>query len=490
MSETTPKSAPGPAGPQPRIDGYRYLEKLGEGGYADVYLYEHEQLDRKVAVKILRLVDEAALRQFDNEMRVVSRFDDHPYIVPIFNPGHTFDGQPYFIMPYCSKGSLAAKARSGPLPVAEVIDTGICIGGALAAVHAARLLHRDVKPSNILVDGNGRPRLSDFGIAGAQHPSSGADRGDHAVSPAWSPPELLDGEYGSVRSDIYSLGATLWHLLVGHSPFYVPGGQNSAEPDGPLERRIRSGRLPALRRSGVPAELESLLRSMLAKEPDRRPAGAELVVARLEALGRSKPTPPPEPPDKTRRFADVSAASLPAFPESATPGWTSEDPSEDHTKDRAEPAGAGDRSPVGRRILIGVAVAAVLAAALFGAEAFAHNGSSAAAHSPVATQSGLGAVPVDQDPGVLGEDEPPGTPTVTATRTGPRTLQFSWTYSASQPTDTFDWRATDGPQSGTATTPSVDVPDPSGTELCLEVRVVRVTGSDASVAWSPAGCGS
>jgi eukaryotic-like serine/threonine-protein kinase len=488
MSETTPKSTAGPAGPPPRIDGYRYLDKLGEGGYADVYLYENEQLARNVAVKVLRLTDEAALRQFDNEMRVVSRFDDHPHIVPIYNPGRTFDGRPYFTMRYCSNGTLAAKVRSGPLPVAEVVDTGICIGRALATVHAARLLHRDVKPSNILVDGNNRPQLSDFGIAGAQHPSSGAERGDHAVSPAWSPPELLAGEYGSVRSDVYSLGATLWHLLVGHSPYYSPGGQNSAEPDGPLERRIRAGRLPALRRAGVPAELESLLRSMLAKEPDRRPAGAELVVARLEALGRPDPT--PAPPDRTRRFADASTAGLPAFPESPMPGWISEDPPQEHTRDRAEPAQTGDRSPAGRRILIGVGVVAVLAAALFGAEALAHNGSSAAAHSPTATRTGLGAVPVDQDPGVLGENEPPGTPTVTATRTGPRTLQFSWTYPASQPTDTFDWRATDGPQSGTAATPSVDVPDPAGTELCLEVRVVRMTGSDASVAWSPAGCGS
>ena len=94
----------------------------------------------------------------------------------------------------------------------------------------------------------------------------------------------------------------------------------------------------------------------------------------------------------------------------------------------------------------------------------------------------------NQDAGVLGEDAPPGTPTVTATRLDTTKLRFTWTYSAQLASDTFSWRTPDGKQSGIAKSASVDLPDPAGTELCLQVKVIRADGSHASVDWSPQGC--
>jgi eukaryotic-like serine/threonine-protein kinase len=470
MNEPTRTPAGATVAPPP-IPGYRFVRNLGEGGYAIVYLYQDEQLGREVAVKVLQLLDDDARRQFNNEMRIVSAFDDNPYIVPIFNPGRTADGRLYFIMPFCPRGSLSAKVRdSGAMPVTAVIDTGLCIGRALAAVHAKQLLHRDVKPSNILVDGNGRPRLSDFGIAGPRTPVTAEERENLAVSVAWSPPELLDGGYGSVASDLYSLGATLWHLVIGHSPYEIPGGDNTIPA---LERRIRAARLPSLRRDGVPPALEALLRSMLATEPHRRPADAEAVLAGLAAIASDDP------------------GGLSNFPEKKPDGW-GEEPEDVEPGQNANMtpwARIPARGARGRRVLVPVGAVAALAVALLGAGALLHHSPAAAAHGSPTTSTGFSAAPVGQDAGVL-DDEPPGTPTVTATRVDPGALQFAWTYSASQATDTFEWRATDGPQSGTASTPTIEVTDPAGTELCIQVRVVRANGDDASFSWSPAGCGS
>ena len=493
----------------PRIPGYRYAGELGVGGYAVVYLYEDEQLGRKVAVKALRHSDATALRQFGEEMRIVSAFDNQPHIVPILAPGVTGDGRPYFIMPYCSNGSLYTRVQKhGPLAVEQVVDVGLSIGRALAAVHEKGFVHRDVKPSNILLDDTDRPRLSDFGIAARLRPGPHDAPEDFAISVAWSPAEMIAGQHGNVASDVYSLGATLWHLLTGRSPYAMPGGNT----DEQLERRIRGGKLPKLDRADVPAALVSLLSEALSKDPKKRPASAGEVVDRLAALhvtpaagsgagARAEPggatvfKPKPQPNPHTQPLT-----TLPGDVADDQPGgWFDEPASEDARTGLAKPAGevkaqvAGQPRPGGvRRVVVWAGGLAAVAAAVGGATLLMHgsgSGNGGSAGVSTASTSGLGAAPVGQNAGVVGEAEPPGTPAVVAVRSG-RNLHFTWTYSASQATDTYAWRTTDGSLQGTAKSPSLDLPDPAGHTLCLQVRVVRADGSDATAVWSPQGCGS
>ena len=472
----------------PRVPGHRYVGKLGQGGHAVVYLFKDEQLGREVAVKILSTLDATARRQFENEMQIVSGFDS-PYIVPIIEPGEALDGRPYFRMPYCSGGSLAALVGPGrpQLPVARVIEIGVRVAGALTAVHAKRLVHRDVKPSNILLDDEGRPRLSDFGIAGPLAEAAPlAPRENFPISVAWSPAEMLDGAHGSAASDLYSLGATLWHLLAGRSPFEIPGGDNTAAA---LERRIKAGKLQPLRRDDVPPQLRSLLLSLLSLDPaSRHPKSAREVAAALTAVdGKAEPG----------KVSHGSSAQETDFkPRVETAPSTFPEVGEDWHGPGRVGADAGDArdgaagARVRRRVLTSVGVVAGVAAAAVGISVLFHGNSAATASSGTTATAGLGASQGPQDPRVLGEHVPPGPPTITAHRTGTDTLGFTWTYSAALPGDTFSWRTADGKQTGAVKSASVSLADPAGRRLCVQVKVVRADGSDASVDWSAAGCGS
>ena len=475
----------------PRIPGYRYERRLGQGGYAVVHLYKDEQLGRNVAVKVLSTLDAAARRQFESEMRILSGFND-PYIVPLVQPGESDDGRPYFLMPYCSGGSLATAVGPDkpPMPVERVVEIGVRIAAALTAVHGRHIVHRDVKPSNILLDDEGRPRLSDFGTAG---PLAEADplaaRDDFAVSVAWSPAEMLAGAHGSIASDVYSLGATLWHLLAGRSPFEIPGGDNTAEA---LERRIKAGKLQPLRRPEVPQRLDSLLHTMLSHDPKRRPKSARDVGATLaDLLGAMESDSVASShrrglvAEKTEHRPNGPKAPS-GFPEVGA-NWGDAD-----SADRGPSPDDGDAKRGSRRrksALAGaVAVIAIVAAT---AISTLSQGGAGAASSPDAAASGaLSATQGPQDPGVLGENEPPGAPTVTAHRTSAGTVVFAWTYSAELSSDTYLWRTTDGKSSGTTKSASLTLSDPGGTQLCVQVKVVRANGGDASVDWSTAGCGS
>ncbi|HEU5332749.1 MAG TPA: serine/threonine-protein kinase [Actinocrinis sp.] len=469
----------------PRVPGYRYVRELGRGGYAVVHLYEDEQLGRSVAVKVLSALDATARRQFENEMLILSGFDSL-YIVAVIHPGETDDGRPYFLMPFCSGGSLAAAVgpQSPPMPVARVVEIGVSVAAALAAVHGKGIVHRDVKPSNILLDDEGRPRLSDFGTAGALADADPlAPRDDFAVSVAWSPPEMLGGAHGSTASDVYSLGATLWHLLAGRSPFEIPGGDNTPEA---LERRIRAGKLQPLRRPDVPARLEALLRATLSQDPARRPRSAREIGTSLAwALGKADAAPgAADSSAQKTEFRPKREQAPSRFPDVGT-GWG--DPDDVTVLSREDGSGRLGRR---RRVLLSTGVAAAACVTAIGIGVLLQSGASTAPSAGAPGAAALVGTQGPQDPGVLGEHEPPGAPTVTARRSDATTLVFAWTYSAALSSDTFVWRTADGDRTGTARSTSVALSDPAGRQLCVQVRVVRADGSDASVDWSAPGCGS
>jgi len=188
-------------------------------------------------------------------------------------------------MEYCSGGSLAGKvAAQGPLPVADVIAIGEHLCSALCAAHEAGILHRDVKPANVLLTSYGEPALADFGIASvlnADDPGSIAT-GTAAYTVVHAAPEILEGKAGSPAADIYSLGSTLWTLLTGEAPFAKEASAGLA----PLVSRILANNLPAIARPGVPPELEQLLRRCMAAEPQDRPASAAELGLALTELGQ------------------------------------------------------------------------------------------------------------------------------------------------------------------------------------------------------------
>ena len=259
----------------PEIPGLVYVQPVGSGGYADVFLYEQQMPRMPVAVKVLKGegLTSAIRRQFTDEADTMAQLGDHPYIVQVFRADTAADGRPYLVMKYYPPPNKAVRARRERFTVEEVLRTGIQLASAVETAHRAGIIHRDIKPANVLVNQYGAPGLTDFGIAGQLGHGVALDEDDDVgVSVPWAPPEVLFGQTnGDARADVYSLAATLWQLLVGRSPFEVPGGDNTAYA---LMPRIRSSPVPSTGRADVPVSLERLLSLAMSKDPAARPATA------------------------------------------------------------------------------------------------------------------------------------------------------------------------------------------------------------------------
>ncbi|GLJ80516.1 serine/threonine-protein kinase [Microbacterium imperiale] len=255
-----------PPAPPPQLPGFTYLELLGSGGFADVYLYEQHLPRRKVAVKVLlpERMAGGSVEQFTAEANVMAMLSTHPAIVTIYQAGLADDQRPYLVMENCPRPNLQVRYRAAAFSVAEALRVGIQVAAAVETAHRAGILHRDIKPANILVTEYNRPALTDFGIA------TTTDGGDEtaAMSIPWSPPEAFGDQPDSgVRSDVYALGATIYTLLAGRSPFEEPGGRNTAAD---LIHRIETMPAAPLERADVPASLQQALARALAKSPSAR----------------------------------------------------------------------------------------------------------------------------------------------------------------------------------------------------------------------------
>ncbi|QMU97079.1 serine/threonine protein kinase [Microbacterium esteraromaticum] len=252
--------------PPPTLPGFTYLQPLGAGGFADVFLYEQEMPRRKVAVKVLLAdrITTGAAQEFTDEANVMAMLSTHPAIVTIYQAGVAGDGRPYLVMEYCPRPNLQARARREPFSVAEALRVGIQVAGAVETAHRAGVLHRDIKPANILVTEYNRPALTDFGIAS----TTGAVTEAAGMSIPWSPPEsFAEPPRSGPRTDVYALGATIYTLLVGRSPFERPGERNTSAD---LIERIERMALPPLARADSPASLQATLARAMAKNADDR----------------------------------------------------------------------------------------------------------------------------------------------------------------------------------------------------------------------------
>ncbi|XBL81465.1 protein kinase [Mycobacterium shigaense] len=254
-------------GPQLGFDG---VEEIGRGGFGVVYRCVQPQLDRLVAVKVLTdELDPDNLDRFLREQRAMGRLSGHPHIVTILQVGTTPGGRPYLVMPYHARGSLWSLLSSGGLlNWRDALGVGVKLAGALEAAHHAGVLHRDVKPGNILLTDYGEPQLTDFGLArvsGGFETRSGVIIG----SPAFLAPEILEGATPAVTSDVYSLGATLCCAVTGHPPY------GRSVPD-------------LLRENGLPDEVAAVIERMTARDPADRPSTAAGCGEQLRRLQRDR----------------------------------------------------------------------------------------------------------------------------------------------------------------------------------------------------------
>ncbi len=273
----------------PDLPGYTHVGLLGSGGFSDVFLYDQALPKRRVAVKVLLLEELTPATQaaFVAEANLMAQLSTHPYIVTIYQADVAADGRPYFVMEYCSGPSLADRYKQAPLPVVDAIRTGVRLSSAVAVAHQAGILHRDIKPANVLSNDYGWPALTDFGISSAVEEelpvhtttlSRGGDTGTAGttgqvgLSVPWSPPEMFDDEpQPDVRSDVFSLAATIWTVLAGQTPFEVRGRANGTLD---LIGRIERGAITPMDRQDVPRSLLAVLQKGMATDPSQRFATA------------------------------------------------------------------------------------------------------------------------------------------------------------------------------------------------------------------------
>lgn len=254
------------------VPGYEVVEVLGQGGFATVYRARQLSVGREVALKMdSRVLDTDRDRQrFLREVTAAGQLSGHPHVVAVYDAGVLDNGRPYMVLELCPGGSLGDRLHQrGPLPAAEARDIGVRIADALAAAHAAGVLHRDIKPGNIMIDRYGNVGLADFGLAAMPRPGQELSVTREALTPAYAPPEAFRLADPTPAGDVYSLAATVYALLHGRPPHFPAEGSL-----GIAEVIVRhTWPLPDL--PGVSPRLTEVLRRAMAPDPaDRLPSAA------------------------------------------------------------------------------------------------------------------------------------------------------------------------------------------------------------------------
>ena len=292
-----------PADAAESVVGYRELSRIGHGGFSIVYRAVQESFERSVALKILSDAgaDEETRRRFLREVRLASRLSGHPHVVTVLDTGTAASGRLYLAMDLYEGGSMKARLkRSGPLSPAETAVVGAKIADALAAAHSLGVLHRDVKPNNILVSRFGEPALADFGVSCLLDSNASASILD-VFSPQHAAPELMARGVPSTSSDVYALGSTLYELLTGQSPFGGEGRDVRAIMWATMNDSAPRPDCPDL-----PGLSDAIVRA-LAKEPEDRFADAAEFARTLRALIPEGAAPTLAMPEVSRTVVMVDA---------------------------------------------------------------------------------------------------------------------------------------------------------------------------------------
>jgi len=270
--------------PGTTLGRYQLLESIGAGGMGEVWRARDANLDRDVAIKFLRTgmsVGTESRERFRREALVLSRLS-HPGVATVFD-FDTQDGTDFLVMEYVPGGSLEARIASGPLPLDDLSRFGAAIAEALHSAHARGVLHRDLKPGNVVLTESGQPKILDFGIAALMDTDPGAARLTEAGmilgSLPYMAPEQLADDPTDARTDIYALGVLLFEMATGRRPFIK-------ERREALMFEIFSNAPPTVRslRPEVPVAVDQLIDACLRKEPSERPGSAAQVAEVLRAV--------------------------------------------------------------------------------------------------------------------------------------------------------------------------------------------------------------
>lgn len=266
---------------------YRLSRWLGLGAMGEVWAARDERLGRDVAVKLVSgaRTDPDSADRFTREAIAVARIN-HPNVVAVYDQGE--HQRHHFVVMELVTGCNLDELRAGrPMPVGAALTVAVQIARALEAAHEAGVVHRDVKPANIMVTHDGVVKVLDFGIAGFLQAGEGSGgAGESLGTPAYTAPERIAGARADVRSDLYSVGCVLYTMLTGLPPF--PGEDTLTI----LNRQVYDEPTPVRQwRPELPPEIDQLVMWLLAKDPAARPAAAAVVAGRLESLATAYPNP-------------------------------------------------------------------------------------------------------------------------------------------------------------------------------------------------------
>ena len=307
---------------------------IARGGFAIVWEARQESLNRLVAVKVdeRKLDTEAEQRRFLREAGAAGRMSGHPGIVTVHDAGLLIDDRPFLVMELCPGGSLTRWITADPRPSQRrVREVGVRIADALAAAHLLGVLHRDVKPANILIDAYNNAGLADFGLAALIDPDMPLSETVEAITPAYAPPEVFAKQPLTEYADVYSLAATLYAILSGHPPRWSETMEMLSLPE-----MIKRQKVPIKRIPGVDKAFMDALLSAMAEQPESRPTAAQFrdQLAALSLSTQLAPAPQsmPEPaqPEQESGTSDSSeapprierpSAAARAAPERERSGW-------------------------------------------------------------------------------------------------------------------------------------------------------------------------
>ncbi len=353
---------------------YRLEELLGQGGMAEVYRAADTKLARTVAVKVIlaaHAVEGDFLERFLREARMVASLE-HPNILPVYDFGEE-NGVPYLVMPYLPGGTLRGRLKAGAAPLALASAWIAQLADALDAAHAAGVLHRDVKPANVLVGKNDRLFLADFGIAKMLESQSGLTATGTVVgTPIYMAPEQAQGRPASPATDRYALAVVAYEILCGRPPFEGDNAlslmhQHVSSLPPPLSARI----------GGLPAGLDAVLAQALAKDPAARPPTCRAFADAVAAFAPAGITPPPSLLGRGAAPGPTTSPTVRSTPEPspvpAAPGtipWAPPSTPPPVRLSGARPSLTSDatvlvgsRSPVRRAMALGAVALAALAGA-------------------------------------------------------------------------------------------------------------------------------
>jgi hypothetical protein len=301
----------------PEIPGMADWRALARGGFAIVWQARQESLNRLVAVKVdqRKLDTDAERRRFLREAGAAGRMSGHPGIVTVHDAGLLGDDRPFLVMELCPGGSLTRWMTADPRPSQRrVRDVGVRIADALSAAHLLGVLHRDVKPANILIDAYNNAGLADFGLAALIDPDSPLSETVEAITPAYAPPEVFAKKPLTEHADVYSLAATLYAVLSGRAPRWSETTETPSIPE--IVKRQKS---PIKRIPGVDKAFMDVLLNAMAENPEDRPTAAQfrdqLTALNLSTKLAPRPTEVTQEPSSPPPAVDEPVAARAAWPE-------------------------------------------------------------------------------------------------------------------------------------------------------------------------------